>query len=126
MPKGETSQYDLGELPEGFVENPERQFIGAGMTSHFYENEKKEVILFKYAYMQQGALSSVDAENANMIPVFVNNCEGLLVIPKEEDSSSTLMWFDIERNLQFTLDAPLGQEDILHMAESVYLVETTK
>ena len=76
--------------------------------------------------MQQGALSSVDAENANMIPVFVNNCEGLLVIPKEEDSSSTLMWFDIECNLQFTLDAPLGQEDILHMAESVHLVETMK
>ena len=124
--QGETSQYELGELPEGFVENPERQFIGAGMTSHFYENEKKEVILFKYAYMQQGALSSVDAENANVIPVFVNNCEGLLVIPKEEDSNSTLMWFDPERNLQFTLDAPLGQEDILHMAESVYLVETTK
>ena len=82
--------------------------------------------LLAYAYMQQGALSSVDAENANMIPVFVNNCEGLLVIPKEEDSNSTLMWFDPERNLQFTLDAPLGQEDILHMAESVYLVETTK
>ena len=124
--QGEMSQYELGELPEGFVENQERQFIGAGMTSHFYENEKKEVILFKYAYMQQGALSSVDAENANVIPVFVNNCEGLLVIPKEEDSNSTLMWFDPERDLQFTLDAPLGQEDILHMAESVYLVETTK
>ena len=124
--QGEMSQYELGELPEGFVENPERQFIGAGMTSYFYENEKKEVILFKYAYMQQGALSSVDAENANVIPVFVNNCEGLLVIPKEEDSNSTLMWFDPERDLQFTLDAPLGQEDILHMAESVYLVETTK
>ena len=123
---GEMPRYELGELPEGFVENPERQFIGAGMTSHFYENEKKEVILFKYAYMQQGALSSVDAENANMIPVFVNNCEGLLVIPKEEDSSSTLMWLDPEHDLQFTLDAPLGQEDILHMAESVYLVETTK
>ena len=76
--------------------------------------------------MQQGALSSVDAENANMIPVFVNNCEGLLVIPKEEDSSSTLMWFDIERNLQFTLYAPLVQEDILHMAVRVHLVETMK
>ena len=124
--QGEMSQYVLGELPEGFVENPERQFIGAGMTSYFYENEKGDVILFEYIYMQQGALSSVDAENANMIPVFVNNCEGLLVIPKEENNNSTLMWFDPERNLQFTLDAPLGQEDILYMAESVHLVETTK
>lgn len=51
--QGETSQYEPGELPEGFVENPERQFIGAGMTSHFYENEKGDVILFEYIYMQQ-------------------------------------------------------------------------
>ena len=55
--QGETSQYELGELPEGFVENPERQFIGAGMTSHFYENEKGDVILFEYIYMQQGSSS---------------------------------------------------------------------
>ena len=123
---GEMPRYELGELPEGFVENLESQFVGTGMTAHFYENEKGDVILFEYIYMQQGSLSGVNTENANVIPVFVNNCEGLLVIPKEEDSSSTLMWFDPERNLQFTLDAPLGQEDILHMAESVHLVETMK
>ena len=28
--------------------------------------------------------------------------------------------------MRLAFDAPLGQEDILHMAESVYLVETTK
>ena len=49
-----------------------------------------------------------------------------MVIPKEEDSNSMLMWLDPEHDLQFTLDAPLGQEDILHMAESVHLVETMK
>jgi len=124
--QGETSQYELGELPEGFVENPERQFIGAGMTSHFYENEKGDVILFEYIYMQQGSLSGVNTENAYVISVIVNDCEGLLVIPKEEDSNSMLMWLDPEHDLQFTLDAPLGQEDILHMAESVHLVETMK
>ena len=96
------------------------------MTSHFYENEKGDVILFEYIYMQQGSLSGVNTENAYVISVIVNDCEGLLVIPKEEDSNSMLMWLDPEHDLQFTLDAPLGQEDILHMAESVYLVETTK
>ena len=124
--QGETSQYEPGELPEGFVENPERQFIGAGMTSHFYENEKGDVILFEYIYMQQGSSSGASTENAYVVSVSINRCEGLLVIPKEENSNSMLMWFDPEHNLQFTLDAPLGQEDILHMAESVYLVETMK
>ena len=108
------------------MENPERQFIGAGMTSHFYENEKGDVILFEYIYMQQGSSSGASTENAYVVSVSINRCDGLLVIPKEENSNSMLMWFDPEHNLQFTLDAPLGQEDILHMAESVYLVETTK
>ena len=124
--QGEMSQYELGELPEGFVENPERQFIGTGMTSHFYENEKGDVILFEYIYMQQGSSSGASTENAYVVSVSINRCDGLLVIPKEENSNSMLMWFDPEHNLQFTLDAPLGQEDILHMAESVHLVETTK
>ena len=35
-------------------------------------------------------------------------------------------WFDAESNLHFTIDAPLRREDILHMAESVSLIETTK
>ena len=82
--------------------------------------------MFRYIYMQQGLSSGVSTENAYVVTVSVNKCDGLLVIPKEEDNNSTLMWFDPERNLQFTLDAPLGQEGILRMAESVYLVETTK
>ena len=123
---GEMPRYELGELPEGFVENLESQFVGTGMTAHFYENEKGDVILFEYIYMQQGSSSGASTENAYVVSVSINRCEGLLVIPKEENSNSMLMWFDPEHNLQFTLDAPLGQEDILHMAESVYLVETTK
>lgn len=35
-------------------------------------------------------------------------------------------WSDAERNLHFTIDAPLGREDILHIAEGIHLVETTK
>ena len=123
---GEMPRSEVGELPEGFVENPNREFTGAGITAHFYENEKDEAILFRYIYMQQGLSSGVSTENAYVVSVSVNKCDGLLVIPKEEDNNSTLMWFDPERNLQFTLDAPLGQEGILRMAESVYLVETTK
>ena len=35
-------------------------------------------------------------------------------------------WSDAESNLHFTIDAPLRREDILHMAESVSLIEKTK
>ena len=65
-------------------------------------------------------------EKADIISVSVNDLDGKLAVPKEEGINSTLVWFDPEKNLQFTIDAPLGENDILHIAESVSLVETTK
>lgn len=124
--QGDTPQYELGELPEGFVEDREKEFDGVGMVSRYYENGAGEVILFEYIYMQQGAMSWFDTEKSDVIAVSVNSCDGLLIIPREEGCNSTLTWSDSENNLHFTIDAPLGQEDILHIAESVYLVETTK
>ena len=90
------------------------------------EDAQGETSQYEPGELPEGSSSGASTENAYVVSVSINRCEGLLVIPKEENSNSMLMWFDPEHNLQFTLDAPLGQEDILHMAESVYLVETTK
>lgn len=84
------------------------------------------VILFEYVYMQHGSMSWISTEKADIISVSVNDLDGKLAVPKEEGINSTLVWFDPEKNLQFTIDAPLGENDILHIAESVSLVETTK
>ena len=90
------------------------------------ENDNEDVILFEYVYMQHGSMSWISTEKADIISVSVNDLDGKLAVPKEEGINSTLVWFDPEKNLQFTIDAPLGENDILHIAESVSLVETTK
>ena len=41
------------------------------MTSHFYENEKGDVILFEYIYMQQG-LRVVPAQKMHMWFLFLS------------------------------------------------------
>ena len=94
--------------------------------SRYYENDNEDVILFEYVYMQHGSMSWISTEKADIISVSVNDLDGKLAVPKEEGINSTLVWFDPEKNLQFTIDAPLGENDILHIAESVSLVETTK
>lgn len=92
---GEMPRYELGELPEGFVENLESQFVGTGMTAHFYENEKGDVILFEYIYMQQGSLSGASTENAYVVSVSINRCEGLLVIPNPNATALLIDFFNM-------------------------------
>ena len=124
--QGKMPQYEIGELPEGFEEEQEKYFAGEGTISRYYENDNEDVILFEYVYMQHGSMSWISTEKADIISVSVNDLDGKLAVPKEEGINSTLVWFDPEKNLQFTIDAPLGENDILHIAESVSLVETTK
>lgn len=124
--QGKMPQYEIGELPDGFSENPQKGFCTAGMSVHYYEDKDGEAIVLRYIYMQQGSMSGVDTENSDIISVSVNGCDGYLIIPREAGCNNTITWSDAESNLHFTIDAPLGREDILHIAESVHLVETTK
>lgn len=124
--QGKMPQYEIGELPDGFSENPQKGFCTAGMSVHYYEDKDGEAIVLRYIYMQQGSMSGVDTENSDIISVSVNGCDGYLIIPREAGYNNTITWSDAESNLHFTIDAPLGETDILHMAESVSLVETTK
>ena len=66
-------------------------------------------------------------EDSKVLSVTVNGLEGQLFLEKDwENTRITLTWIDAERNLQFTLMAALGETDILHIAESVSLVEMPK
>ena len=47
-------------------------------------------------------------------------------MPDDLQNMKTLTWIDPEANIQFNLNASLSEIDILHMAKSVSLVETTK
>lgn len=43
-----------------------------------------------------------------------------------EKEWNTITWIDPDSGLQFSIDANLDKIDILHIAESVSLVESTK
>lgn len=58
--------------------------------------------------------------------MLVNGCEGTLFVPDDPQDMSSLTWIDPEENIQFTLNASLPKNDILHIAERVSLVKSTK
>ena len=77
--------------------------------------------------MQQGIAIDFIIENSEMLPITVNGKVGEVYLSKNLDEmDSTITWIDTESSLQFIVDAKLGKEDILKIAESVSREGTRK
>lgn len=77
--------------------------------------------------MQQGSAIEFVTEHVEMEPTKVNGLDGRLLLAENwENKQNTVTWVDTDNNIQFSLSANLSNTDILHVAESVCLVESTK
>lgn len=127
---GEMPQYEITDLPEGYVEVESKRIEWPDYISFTYYNPDKENdqgIIFDYTYMSQGGVADFVTEDSETISVSVNGLNGQLFLAKDwENTRSTLTWIDADNNIQFTLMAALNETDILHIAESVSLVKTEK
>ena len=61
---GEMPQFEITELPEGFVETKRTEL--PRMTSVTYENEAGDIISLGYMFVAQGGVSSFEIENSNV------------------------------------------------------------
>lgn len=127
---GEMPQYEITDLPEGYVEVESKRIEWPEYISFTYYNPDKENdqgIIFDYTYMSQGGVADFVTVDSETISVSVNGLNGQLFLAKDwENTRSTLTWIDADNNIQFTLMAALNETDILHIAESVSLVKTEK
>ena len=125
---GKISQYTITDLPDGYVEDSEQNISEDDFVCKVYYNEESDrSIYFDYAYMQQGTAWTYVTEDAENIAVTVNGLEGEMFLTDDwENARNTITWFDPQTNIQFSLNANVGQDDILHIAESVSLVKTEK
>ena len=126
----EMPQYRIWDLPDGYEEITEERIEESNYVEKVYRSFSEysaQDIYFDYTYMQQGSGADYDAVDREIVQVTVNGAEGYLFIADDvENMWSTLIWIDEKENLQFTIDAAMEQKDILHMAESVELVELPK
>ena len=120
-------EYEITALPEGYKENISERVEWSNFVQYRYENADGSPIIFDYIYMETGAISNIETEGAETIEVMVNGCEGVIFLPASpEKKDCTLTWINAEENLQFTIHASMDQNEILHMAESVKLVQKAK
>lgn len=115
----EMPQYEIGELPEGYVEVIRN--TAPGYFEIIYENKDGLRIYFSYMTMQQGGASMFYAEQATVMDVLVNGLPGQFFQSENAEISSALAWVDEAANLFFSLDLLAEKNVILHIAESVIL-----
>lgn len=125
---GDIPEYTITELPEGYVENQEERIATPIQVSILYQSDTGYPITLHYIYLQQGAaLQFVLDSTADVVIDTVNGYEAyIFVAADQENDSNAITWIDTQSNIQFTVQAQMSTDDLVHMAESVSLVETTK
>lgn len=82
---------------------------------------------FTYGPMQEGsALYVVDTDKAIIKDVEVNGLPGEFYLSTDTTISNSLLWMDESLNQCFSISGFLTESDMLHMAESISLVKSTK
>ena len=126
----EMPRYGISALPDGYEEVSEERIEETNYIQVAYQNSlhpNSQTIYFDYTYMQQGSGADYSTENSNVLQVSVNGMQGILFVAEDvENMWSTLTWVDERADLQFSIDAAMKSDDIIHMAESVKLVEMPK
>lgn len=122
-------QYEITELPEGYAEIESERVEWPGQVDIIYRQEETgKMICLNYVQMRQGAASDFELkDNSEVIPIKVEEMDGLFLEGADsEDEWNTVTWVDSNQGLQFLIVAQLEKAEILNIAESVFLVESTK
>ena len=121
---GEMPHYEISGLPQGYTEIIRDVYEAS--VSVVYESPNGDMICFDYTHMQQGAANIIAPGDDEIIDVTVNGIQGQLFLPHNSENAKTITWIDADSNLQFVVKAFCSETDILHIAESVFLVKTEK
>lgn len=123
---GAMPQYEITELPEGYAEAESERVEWPEQVDIVYRNDETgKTIYLDYIHMHQGAATDFVLEDVEISPVTVNGLDGRF-FKTEKGERNLVAWIDPEHGLHFTIEAPFDKADILHIAESVSLVESTK
>ena len=111
-------QFDLGKLPEGYVE-VER--IGTSAAESVkYKNQLNDEIWFSYYFVQQGGTAAIVPEDDTIIDIKVNEMDGELYIPQNPENMKMIHWIDTKENIHYFLNAAVDDDTLLEIAENIF------
>jgi len=119
--------YEITALPEGFVEAEAERLETHVTMSLVYRNSTGEVIYFDYYFLHEGGFTIYTlGESDTLYNVEVNHMPGQYIESSIPNHFNSVTWIDEEANIQFEVAGVFDRDSIMHIAESISLVETTK
>lgn len=110
------TSYRLGWVPEGYT--MENEVSGDVITTLIYLSGE-DAIYFTYEQAQ----TKLFTDDANTEPVMVHGVEGEFYLSQDNAESNSLVWFDGENNILFSISGFIDKETMIKMAESVEIIE---
>lgn len=120
----EMPRYNITELPSGYNSVGKTREVVDGMVI-IYESEEN-MIYFEYAHTEDGSALIVNIEGVEIYEIRVNESYGHLYLSKDSKESNIIIWYDEQEKIQFMIDGFVSQDELLKMARSVSLYNTTK
>lgn len=121
-------EYDITWTPEGY----ELVFdeVMPDSIIKLYQNPENELDGFTFNCYKPQADSPVKVEMLGsqhiVEQVYINGCSGDLYLSLDPNDSHCLIWSDDNNQVAFAITSYSPPDDILHIAESVKLVNSTK
>ena len=116
-------RYEITAMPEGY--ELYRIIEHVGSYGVIYTNENDDFLVLDYQRMTQGAAHDISTENVVISDVEINGCPGRLFHSLDPEVSSGVIWFDENSDLSFYVDGFFDDLELLRIAESVCLVDST-
>lgn len=117
--------YRVGWVPEGYTVWRENE--ASAFSTIIYVNADEKLLDFTYGPMQEGSgIAVTDTDQAVVKQVEINGIPGEFYLSTDPTLSNSLIWLDETSGMCFSIGGFLDEFDILHMAESIYLEESTK
>lgn len=120
----EMPQYGISALPDDYIEIDRSEF--PGYVSVTYQNQDGMNLYLDYTLIRQGSAADFVTDNMAVSDITVNEFPGQLFLSQTSEQTSAVTWIDSDHNIQFTVDGFGDEASLLHMAESVALVKSTK
>ena len=117
-------QYELTWLPDGFGE-PD-VYEDDTMCTAVYENPSAgDFLVFDYCLLTEETQTELFTARQPE-HLLVRGADADFYAAIDDSDSSNLLWIDAETGVLCSINSTLSKEDILHIAESIYLVNPTK
>lgn len=121
----EMPRYDIIELPPGYNSAGEvQELINCVIIT--YKNEEGDAIYFEYDRTEAGSERVINAENAEIYEVDVCGHSGHLYLSTDPKESNAIVWYDMQKHMQFMIDGFCDKNELLKMASSISVCNMTK